>query len=124
MWLSCTGNEARGELIERICRWHRSKPHRASSPRTKVGLGAGSSTGSSESSPGTTDSGSDTLESPRAPITLHGHRAPGELEDEDTLEVEQVLMKELLAELAESKSLDVTALLVTSEGVPKRGIPA
>lgn len=108
LWLSCESNEARGGFVERLCRWHRSKP-----PQPHPHQDRFASPFSFARSP---NSEVDVDRSRNGDAVVGDDEGGGgDEKEEDGLEVEQVLAKELMEDIAKQKSLNVTALIVADE---------
>lgn len=109
--------------MERLCQWHRLKPRSAlGQQRQSYRHATGDmSAGSTESSPVSSDRSSDVMGSPSF-VTGARRRGVRDPEEDEGLEVEQILLNELLEEIADEQSVSVSALISVDEGSPKQSL--
>ena len=115
LWLSCENNEARGDLVEHLSQWY----HKWDENEARGDIPNDSS---GDFSPSDADAASAaSAAAAAAAIAASGgsfsssEAANGSDEDDDALEVEQILIKELVEELGQERSLNVTALLLVDK---------
>ncbi|CAM9936382.1 unnamed protein product [Sphacelaria rigidula] len=138
LWLSCTTNAARGDLVERLCQWHRKNlamrrkeqqqqrrhPHQTEAHASVAAAAAVGADSPPKLARVVGESAGGSGAAKASEFARGQGERPGvdgveeELENEDgVLEVDQVPQKELIADLMEERSLNVTALLVADEDI-------
>ncbi|CAM9695735.1 unnamed protein product [Ascophyllum nodosum] len=119
LWLSCENNEARGDLVEHLSQWY----HKWDENEARGDIPNDSS---GDFSPSDVDAASAASAAAVAAAAVaavaasggsfsSSEAANGSDEDDDALEVEQILIKELVEELGQERSLNVTALLLVDK---------
>lgn len=108
-------------MVERLCQWHQTN-HKLRQQQQLQQTRSATLTGQGSESPVPLAPGTDDDDDVGGSMA-YGREAgggwgrDGGLEDDGILEVDQVLAKELLEDLKEEKSINVTALLLADEEI-------